>query len=1082
MKKQEILTLCIVFSLFTFLLNCAVVGIDLGSDSIKVSVKDHGKQLQIALNSASQRKTRSAIAFLEGERLFGKEAEFVSIKKPEYSLMNLKSLIGATKETISEIPFPIAQEMVFDPNDGSLLSLTFNDENNLFGLCKKKNEEQQQEEEEEQEAVEKEEQEIEQEKKEEEEEEEEKECKFELKPEEILAMMFNQAKRISNDFLQLTHSRKIKDCVLTVPSYYGERERQSILDAAKLANLNVLSLMNDHSAFSMKYTMNQLTSLKENESRNVILIDVGSGSTTVSIFNVKSITKPTMIKGKNRTAGIVTVKGVSWDKGLSGETLDKRILEYLLDKFDKENGNKFPIGQYEQSIRECKSSIGKIKTRIPGWKHILSVNNKAFIHIDSLIGGVDWSSEISRQELEEIGKDLWKRISIPISSAIERSGLLKEEIDQIELAGGSVRIPSIQKEISNYFNNELELRKSINFDEGATLGAGLLASSLSAQFRVTDIEVKDIQMHDIYVKYQKFDKKTQENVEKEYLVFSQNDQIPSSKKLKVRDFNDTFKISIFQDIKMKEKLFEVNFSNLDQILIDYDLNETAKTSPLLTLSLKIDQNGFVNVKDSKLIFVPNEKIIQEIEVEENKEIVIEDRNLEKDDENKDDEKEQEKKEREEKEEKEEKEEEEEEEEKEKEEEVEEEVGEEEEEEEEFLNRIYDWNDKDDKRIVDLMDNLKIEYFGKQKFSHKEMKSSKKIIKHFEKLDKENQKKLNIKNELESKIYDLLDKMNYEMEEEMKKFSLEEDYNNLRTILNDAQDWLYEEGMEKTTKYSEFKKQISKIKKNSEPILSRIKEFQERPEAIESLKYILNENMEEILKLNQTLYYVAEKDVKGFMELWNKTKVWLEDKIKSQNEKQDWEDPVFTVSEIKDREGRIKNKINSIKKKPKIKPTKYDFMNGKLITLLDSNPKSLKKYYITKLIWKEKKIWIIENEISKLVEGITEIEDEEIKERIEKQITEKTEKIEKLKERIIEINQKLIDVENEKNEKDKKTPKDFNINDLTEEELLEFAKEFENEQEKEEESSEEEKQGEEGNVDGERKKEEKEKFTNKKDEL
>eukprot|EP01155_Anaeramoeba_flamelloides_P044865 Anaeramoba_flamelloidesc38504_g2_i1.p1 GENE.c38504_g2_i1~~c38504_g2_i1.p1 ORF type:complete len:150 (+),score=41.96 c38504_g2_i1:117-566(+) len=147
MKKQEILTLLLVFSLFALFINCAVVGIDLGSESIKVSIKDHGKQLQLALNSASQRKTRSSIAFVEGERLFGKEAEFVSIKQPEYSLINLKSLIGATKESISEIPFPIAQEMVFDPNDGSLLSLTFNDENNLFGLCKKKNEEQQQEEE-----------------------------------------------------------------------------------------------------------------------------------------------------------------------------------------------------------------------------------------------------------------------------------------------------------------------------------------------------------------------------------------------------------------------------------------------------------------------------------------------------------------------------------------------------------------------------------------------------------------------------------------------------------------------------------------------------------------------------------------------------------------------------------------------------------------------------------------------------------------------------------------------------------------------------------------------------------------------
>ncbi|KAJ3428382.1 hypoxia up-regulated protein [Anaeramoeba flamelloides] len=1121
MQKQVILTLILALSLFTLFINCAVIGIDLGSGSLKVSVKDHGKQLQIALNSASQRKTRSAIAFVEGERLFGKEAEFVSIKQPEYSLINLKSLIGATNETIFEMPFPISQEIAFDPNDGSLLSLTFNDENNLFGLCKQKNEEQEQEQEGEKEKEQEKEQEIKEEKeqeKKEEEEEVDKECKFQLKPEELLSMLFNQAKRISNDFLQLTYNRKVKDCVLTVPSYYGERERQSILDAAELADLNVLSLMNDHSAFAMKYTMNQLTSLKEMESRNVILIDIGSGSAIVSIFNVKSISKPTMIKGKNRTSGLVNVKGVAWDKELSGENLDQRILEYLLDKFDKENESKFPIGKYEKSIRECKSSIGKIKTRIPGWKHILSVNNKAFIHIDSLIGGIDWSSEISKQELEEIGKDLWERISIPISGAIGRSGLLKEDIDQIELAGGSVRIPAIQKEISNYFDNKLELRKSINFDEGATLGAGLLAATLSAQFRVTDIEVNDIQMHDIYVKYQKFDKKKQEYAEKETLIFSQNDQILSSKKLKLKDFNDTFKISVFQDIKKKqEKLFQVNFSDLDQILIDYDLNETAKPSPLLTLSLKVDQNGFVTVKNSKLIFVPNIEIIEEIEVEENKEIEIEEGNLEKiEDENNNGEENhlgnsgekegnvEEKKEEEEKEEEKEGEEKEEKEvewgEKEDEENKSNTEEEEEEEEEKYLNRIYDWDDKDDKRIVDLMDNLQIEYFGKQKFSYEEMKKSKKIIKHFENLDKENQKKLNIKNELESKIYDLLDKMNYEMEEEMKRFALEEEHNDLLKILNDAQDWLYDEGMEKTTQYSEFQNQISEINGISEPILNRIKEFHERPEAIESLEYILNENKEEILKLNQTLYFVDGNHVKEFLELWNKTQEWLEEQINSQSEKKDWEDPVFTVSEIKNREDRIKNKINSIKRKPTIKPTKYEFINGKLVTLLDTNPKSLKKYYTTKIIWKEKKILITENEIAKLVEGNQEIEDEEVKERIEKQIIEKTEKIEKIKDKIRNLEQKIIEIENEKVEKDKKSPKDFNINDLSEDELLEFAKEFENSQEEEEEEEEKEEEGEEeedspekkrGKVqedDSNKEKEEgserrnKNKFTNKKDEL
>ncbi|KAJ3441195.1 hypoxia up-regulated protein [Anaeramoeba flamelloides] len=779
---KSVIKISIIFlSLLTLFTEGAVLGIDFGSESLKVAVKDQGKQLQIVLNSASQRKTRSSIAFVEGERFFGKEAEFVSIKQPEYSLINLKSLIGATNETIFEMPFPISQEMIFDPNDSSLLSLTFNDENNSFGFCKQEKEKENKsetkyikeeggEEEEEKEKV----RDTQEEKKEEDEEEVNK-CKFEFKPEEILVMMLDHIKAMSKDFLQLTDSKKIKDCVLTVPSYYGERERQSILYAAKLANLNVLSLINDHSAFAMKYTMNQLASLKENESHNVILVDIGAGSTIVSLFNVKSITKPAMIKGKTRTSGLITIKGVSWDKELSGENLDKRILEHLLDKFDNENESKFPIGQYERSIRECKYSVNKIQTRVPKWKHILSVNNKAMINIDSLIGGIDWSSEIRRQELEEIGNDLWERISITISRAIERSGLLKEEIDQVELVGGTVRIPIIQREISNYFENKLQLRKNINFDEGAALGAGILAAGLSKQFRVTDIELHEIQMRDIYALYPKFEKqkknKKNQIIEIKSLIFSQNDALPIRKKLKFTNFPNNWLLKIFEGNSPTKKLFEIHFFDLKKILIDHDFNETANASPLLTISLKINRNGLIRIKDSKLIIVPSNSSVNGRHGNINSEEDGGDH-------------------------------------------------------ERNANNLKKYNEQKDARYIDLMDILKIKYFGKQKYKHNELKKSKKIIQKFEELDQKNKKKLIIRNELESKIYNLFEKINDQIKEDMIKSSEREDYNKLIITLNNIQKWLYDKGMDKSIKYSEYLKKIKLIDQISKPILNQINEFNE----------------------------------------------------------------------------------------------------------------------------------------------------------------------------------------------------------------------------------------------------------------
>ncbi|KAJ6241811.1 hypoxia up-regulated protein [Anaeramoeba flamelloides] len=1007
MRKNTTIAVAIFLALFLTFLEAAIIGIDFGTESTKISVQDFQKPLQIALTPSSQRSAFQQISFADGERLFGSEANSVSLKNPEHTITNLKQILQLNDEEILQQISGLEFQHLFD-SETKTIYMTLNDEHNLFGLCETESETEREsqsdtekEQEQEQEQEQGQEQEIESLTKE--------ECKFQLSGEEVVGMFLQHVQGIAMSYLKIEDKKKVKDCVITVPSYFGQKERRSLLDAAKIANLNVMSLMNDHSAFAMRYASNQLSKLKEHKKLNLLLLDVGAGSTVSSLIEFQAIEKASMIKGRNRTSVRIKVLSTSWNLDLSGNAIDEKILQYLIKQFDKENEGKFPIGDFQRSIQESPLSVRKLKKIVPKLKSVLSVNTQAFQYIDNLIEGVDWNIKISRKELEEIGKDLWPKISLPIVESITKAKISKEDIDSIELVGGSARIPIIQKGILNFFDNRLELKKSINFDEGATLGAGLYAASLSSQFRVPDLTILDSPMLDIILKYKMLND-NQEEIEKKLVIFSQKDYLPITKKFKFKNFDDVLKMNIFEG-KNEKPLLKIKFTKLKQILSDYNYDSSSEEKPYIILSLKINQNGLIEIIDNKLIFQfakENEDQDQDQKQEDEQEDDEDELEIENENENENEKK------------------------------------------KNKDPKIYPFKEYKNKRYVNLRKVRKIEILGKTKLNKKQLKESKNILKHFEDMDLDFQKKITIQNELESKIYELNEKVNYEFKEELQKYSTEEEYNKIMETLKENQEFLDEVNINPTLKNSlttdDYQSTIDQIKENTENVFERIKEKIELPNAFQEIGKKIAQSKKEFLELKKTKYYITKKKSKEFLDFLKKTKKWVDENNKKFKKLKDTEDFNLESKVIYDKIETIGKRIEGLKKKPDAKPTKWEFKDGQVITVPDNDPEKQIEYLDTKIEWKENKIKIIKNEINEHKKEITNIDDEKKKRKITKLINQKSRNADLLKEKISKLRREKTLIKRD-SQKKPKIPKDDRWNGLTEDDIRKIAEQRLEEMEK-----------------------------------
>ena len=403
-----------------------VVGIDIGSaDSIVASV---GRgMVDIVRNEVSERVTPSVVGFTHRNRLLGEAA--ISLIKSNYAntCRFPKLLLG------KKLSDPDMEEEKFfqlcrldTAKDGSVgYSVNYMNEERTFSAT------------------------------------------------EITAMLLTKLKDTTLNFTGAAP----KDAVIACPSYFTDIQRRALLDAAEIAGIKPLKIMNDTTATALGYGIYRSNEFDEKVPVNVAFVSVGHSHFSCSI---SSFTKHQL-----------TVLSEAADRTIGGRNIERLLVEHFAAGFQKKHGLN-PL--------ESAKSRYKIEEAVSKMKKILSANSEAAINIECLMEECDLSAIVTRAELESMCMPFVPKMTAVIEQALHAAGLTVDEVAHVEIVGGCSRIPLIQSTISQAFNGK-ELSRTLNADECVARGCALQAAILSPMFKVREFGVVDYTPHPISVSW-----------------------------------------------------------------------------------------------------------------------------------------------------------------------------------------------------------------------------------------------------------------------------------------------------------------------------------------------------------------------------------------------------------------------------------------------------------------------------------------------------------------------------------------------------------------------------------------------------
>lgn len=278
-------------------------------------------------------------------------------------------------------------------------------------------------------------------------------------PPEISAMILQKLKSDAEAYLGET----VTQAVITVPAYFNDSQRQATKDAGKIAGLEVLRIINEPTAAALAY------GLDKDQDETVLVFDLGGGTFDVSILELSE--------------GVFEVKATNGDTVLGGDDFDKKIMDWMVEEFKKENG--IDLSQDKMSAQRLIEAAEKAKIELSSMSQ--TNINLPFITADAS-GPKHLDLTLSRAKFDELTADLVERTMVPTRKAMEDAGLSSNEIDKIILVGGSTRIPAVQDAIRKILGKEPS--KGVNPDECVSIGAAIQGGVLVG-------EVKDVLLLDV---------------------------------------------------------------------------------------------------------------------------------------------------------------------------------------------------------------------------------------------------------------------------------------------------------------------------------------------------------------------------------------------------------------------------------------------------------------------------------------------------------------------------------------------------------------------------------------------------------
>ncbi|KAM0557951.1 hypothetical protein ACHAPJ_005115 [Fusarium lateritium] len=315
----------------------------------------------------------------------------------------------------------------------------------------------------------------------------------------LTAMYLSKIKHTAGAELKLP----VSDVCMSVPPWFTDVQRRALIDAAEIAGLRVLRLINDGTAAALGWGITKLDlPAPEEPPRRVCFVDVGHSSYTVSIVEFKK--------------GELAVKATTWDKDFGGRDFDRALVDHLAKEFK---------GKYKVDIMTHGRALARTIAAAEKTKKILSANQQAPVNIESLMNDIDASAMITRQEFEAMIEPLLNRTHLPLEEALAQAKLTKDDIDAVEVVGGGARVPALKERIQAFFGKPLSF--TLNADEALARGSAFSCAILSPVFRVRDFSVQDIISYPIEFAWEKAPDIPDEDTS--LTVFNKGNVMPSTK-------------------------------------------------------------------------------------------------------------------------------------------------------------------------------------------------------------------------------------------------------------------------------------------------------------------------------------------------------------------------------------------------------------------------------------------------------------------------------------------------------------------------------------------------------------------------
>ncbi|XP_014805419.1 PREDICTED: heat shock 70 kDa protein 4L isoform X2 [Calidris pugnax] len=763
----------------------SVVGIDLGFLNCYIGVARSGGIETIA-NEYSDRCTPACISLGSKTRAIGNAAKSQIVTNVKNTVHGFKKLHGRAFEDphIQAERVKLPYELQKMPNGSVGVKVRYLDEERLFAV------------------------------------------------EQITGMLLAKLKETSENALK----KPVADCVISVPSFFTDAERRSVMAAAQIAGLNCLKLMNETTAVALAYGIykQDLPALEE-KPRNVVFVDMGHSAYQVSIcaFN----------KGK------LKVLATTFDPFVGGRNFDEALVDYFSEEFKT---------KYKLNVKENPRALLRLYQECEKLKKLMSANASDLpLNIECFMNDLDVSSKMNRAQFEQLCAALLARVEPPLRAAMEQAKLQREDIYSIEIVGGATRIPAVKEQISNFFCKEIST--TLNADEAVARGCALQCAILSPAFKVREFSITDVVPYSITLRW----KSSYEEGTGECEVFSKNHAAPFSKVITFHK-KEPFDLEAYYTHP-----HEVPYpdSRIGRFTIQNVGPQHDGDNSKVKVKVRVNIHGLFSVASASVI----EK--QNIEGEQNDtpmDTESSTKNQGRDDE---------------------------------------------------LAASGDKQDhpaqpkaKAKVKSIDLPIQASLYRQLGQDLINCYIENEGKMMMQ-DKLEKERN---DAKNAVEEYVYDFRDKLCGVFE----KFITEEDSNKLTLMLEDTENWLYEDGEDQPKQV--YMDKLQELRKFGQPIQERYMEHEERPKVLNELGkkiQLLMKAVEAYKNKDEKYDHLDPAEMEKVEKYISEAMNWLNSKMNAQNKLSLTQDPVVKVAEILTKSKELDSFCNPIiyKPKPKIEP-------------------------------------------------------------------------------------------------------------------------------------------------------------------